>query len=155
MTNAPGRHMYLASGFFNKRQIELCEFIERQGVDFFEIFSPRNDGFVLKPDASLEERSMIFDSNEMAIKQAAWMLAVIDDFDTGVIWEMGFAYAVGTPILAYTDVPGRGLNVMLANACTLGFVVGRERLGGILSQLRVGVHIERLAPMNDWAGEVQ
>ncbi len=147
--------MYMAAGFFNDEQRRLCSFIESFETPEFPIYSPRNDGFVLKPDATAEERQEIFLSNTEAIDHAAFMLAWIDDFDTGVIWEMGYAHARGCPILAFSIVEGRGLNVMLAGACDLGFINGRDTLQGILGQLGQGRFIQHLAPRNTWRGEIQ
>lgn len=148
-------HTYLAGPFFNEEQVELIQFIEGLASDANPIFSPMSDGFVLKPDASIEERDQIFQSNVDAIKEASWMLAVIDDFDPGTVWEMGYAYSDGLPILAYSDVPGRGLNVMLAGAATLGFINGREQLRAIFSQLANGLSIQTMAPRNTWGGQIQ
>lgn len=149
----PGEHTYLAAPFFNSQQRELCDFIEELFLrSDIPLYSPRNDGFVLKPDATNEERNQIFQSNVMAIRTARWVLAVIDDFDPGVIWEMGLAYGHSVPTLAYSDVPGRGLNVMLAGSCKLGFVNGRPNL----TQLIESAPVEGPAfPMNTWSGEVQ
>lgn len=148
-------HCYLAGPFFNETQHELITFIEGLASPKQPIFSPMSDGFVLKPDASIEERNEIFTSNVEAIQTAGFMLAVIDDFDPGTIWEMGYAYADELPILAYSDVPGRGLNVMLAGGSTLGFVNGRDNLRAIFAQLGQGHTIHEMAPRNTWGGQIQ
>lgn len=151
MTFNPGQHVYLAAPFFNDAQRDLCTFIEEFETSSLLIYSPRKDGGVLKPDASDEDRERIFSENVTAIEAARWTLAVIDDFDTGVLWEMGYAYAKGIPILGYSDVEGRGLNVMLAGACALGFANGRASLGSLLRAKSIwGVF-----PRNTWAGEIQ
>jgi nucleoside 2-deoxyribosyltransferase len=150
MTYKPGQHVYLASGFFNDDQRDLCDFVESFETSELPIYSPRIDGGVLKPDASQTEIKEIFDSNKLAIKTADWVLAVIDDFDPGVIWEMGYAHAVSIKMLGYSDVEGRGLNVMLAGACNLGFINGREALGKLL---RASWPIE--FPYNTWSGTIQ
>jgi len=155
MTCKPGLHMYLAAGFFNESQAILCSFIERFETDWLPIYSPRNDGFVLMPEASDSEREEIFTGNVLAIEHCAFMLAVIDDFDTGVVWEMGYAFAFGTPVLAYSDVPGRGLNVMLAGGCALGFINGRVNLSAVLGQVGSGKDIAQLAPRNTWRGAIR
>lgn len=152
MANMP---CYLAGPFFNEEQVELIQFIEGLASDRQPIFSPMSDGFVLKPDASMEDRNEIFQSNVDAIQTAGFMLVVIDDFDPGTIWEMGFAYADGLPILAYSDVPGRGLNVMLAGAAKLGFINGRANLKAIFAQLAQGHTIHEMAPRNTWGGQIQ
>lgn len=149
MTYAPGRHIYLAAPFFNEEQKELCSFIEGLATPLLPIYSPRLDGGVLTPDASNEERKAIFDSNCLAIDMSAWMLAVIDNFDTGTIWEMGYAHP-RVQTLAYSDVAGRGLNVMLAGSAQLGFVSGREALAKLFGSANGIVQF----PNNTWPGEI-
>lgn len=153
MTYKPGIHVYLAAPFFNDEQKELCEFIEGHDRGDQPIYSPRLDGGVLKPDSSNEHRKTIFASNCVAIDTAQWVLAVIDDFDAGVIWEMGYAHANGIPTLGYSDVEGRGLNVMLAGSCNLGFLNGRNVLEDLLRYNAVW-DWDRF-PKNTWSGEIQ
>ena len=148
-------HCYLAGPFFNETQVNLIKFLEALKSEMMPIYSPMSDGFVLKPDASNEEREEVFTSNTDAIDHSHFMLAVIDDFDPGTIWEMGYAFGKGVPILAYSDVPGRGLNVMLAGSSELGFVNGKEAIAGIFSQLAQGKAIDEMAPKNTWRGDIQ
>lgn len=149
MTYAPGRHIYLAAPFFNDRQRDLCSFIEGLESDTHPIYSPRHDGGVLNPKAPVEEIEAIFESNKTAIETADWVLAVIDDFDPGVVWEMGYAHARNPRVLGYSDVPGRGLNVMLAGSCPLGFVNGRDNLARLMDRFYIKF------PRNTWSGEIQ
>jgi len=149
----PGRHIYLAAPFFNEQQRPLVDFFESFSDDKFPIYSPRLDGGVLSPTATRDEQIEIFDSNTAAIDAAEYVLAVVDDFDPGVIWEMGYAYAIGRATLAYTDIEGRGLNVMLAGSCDLGFISGRKAF--------TEFHQEAIVlgsdpfPRNTWRGEIQ
>lgn len=152
MTYKAGQHMYLAAGFFNDEQRALCEFVESFESSLAPIYSPRKDGGVLRPTSSQREISMTFDNNKISIENARWVLAVIDDFDPGVMWEMGYAHAKGVSILGYSDVMGRGLNVMLAGACNLGFVNGRDSLQQIIVDWRSGFWN---FPKNTWSGEIQ
>jgi len=145
----------LAGPFFNEEQANLIKFLESLKSEAMPIYSPMSDGFVLKPDASDKEREEIFTSNIDAIEQSYFMLAVIDDFDPGTIWEMGYAFGQGVPILAYSDVPGRGLNVMLAGSSELGFGNGRRNIEGIFGQLAQNKTIYEMAPRNTWRGDIQ
>lgn len=151
MTFKAGQHIYLAAPFFNEEQRDLCTFIEEFESDHRLIYSPRHDGGVLKPDSSNEQRAEVFNDNCFAIIGARWVLAVIDNFDTGVLWEMGYAHAKGIPMLGYSDVEGRGLNVMLAGACDLGFANGRAILGSLFR----AENIWDAFPRNTWSGEIQ
>ncbi len=155
MTYRPGAHIYLAAPFFNDIQTGLCDFIEGFETNAQPIYSPRKDGGVLKPDSTNSERLEVFVSNTMSMSTAQWMLAVIDDFDTGVLWEMGYAHAKAIPTLGYSDVEGRGLNVMLAGSCDLGFVSGRSELETVLQRTQAHPNIWEAFPRNTWRGEIQ
>lgn len=148
----PGKHVYMAAPFFNDVQWELCNWIEEEFRTWnIPLFSPRHDGGVLLPDAIDEERKRIFDMNVLAVDTAAWMLMVVDDFDTGTIWEMGYAYAKAVDILVYSDVQGRGLNVMLSGAASLGFINGKVDLSLTLE----GLPDWDAFPRNTWGGQTQ
>lgn len=161
MTYKSAQHIYLAAGFFNDSQRELCSYIEGLETSKLPIYSPRKDGFVLTPHASLEEKANVFASNKVAINNCQMVLAVIDDLDTGVVWEMGYAHAWDIPILAYSDVPGRGLNVMLAGCAGLGFVNGRSDLKAIFVEMSTIASDDLIPvfftkfPRNTWPGEIQ
>ena len=145
--------VYLAAPFFNDKQRNLCQFIESmEGTDLL-VYSPRRDGGMLEPDSTIYNRNRIFKSNTAAINASRWILVVIDDFDPGVLWEMGYAHAQGIPTLAYSDVPGRGLNVMLAGSSELGFVNGRPDLNELF--YRVGEDLKCAFPRNTWSGEIE
>lgn len=126
--NDPKRHkVYLAGPFFNEEQVSVASKLETlseaAGLDFF---SPRLR-CCCPPDATFAQRAMSFSMNVEAIKQSDLVIARIDDFDPGTMWEIGFAYANGRPVFAYTTVPGRGLNLMLAQSCK-GFMCGFDEL---------------------------
>ncbi len=154
MTYKPGLHIYFAAPFFNEVQRNLCDFVEELGSEIYPIYSPRIDGGVLRPDSNNEQRAKVFDSNKVAIEVADWVLAVVDDFDSGVIWEMGYAHGMGTSILGYSDVEGRGLNVMLAGSCNLGFINGREGLTKLFASHKAST-LQPDFPYNTWSGEIQ
>lgn len=153
MTYKPGRHLYLAAGFFNDEQKDLCSFVEELETERMPIYSPRLDGGVLTPGSPVDTIREVFQSNKMAIGVASIVLAVIDDYDPGVLWEMGYAHAKGVPALGFSDVRERGLNAMLAGGCELGFVNGRVDLDIILRAWN-GVH-DSSFPRNTWSGEIQ
>ena len=151
----PGKHTYLAAPFFVPAQRNLCNWFENVFNRFsLPLYSPRRDGFVLEPSATNEERDEIFRSNTVAIDTANWMLAIVDDFDPGVIWEMGYAFAKGVPTLCYTDVKDRGLNVMLAGSASLGFIDTRPRMRDLLSRMDSPGPANPF-PMNTWRGRIQ
>lgn len=131
-SNSTTHKIYLAGPFFKTSQIATAEAVEHAcsnaGV---EAFSPRLK-CCCPPNASMAQRKASFDMNTEAIKQCDLVLACIDDFDAGTMWEMGFAFALKKPVYAYTLVPGRGLNLMLAQSCA-GFINGIPQLIKFLS----------------------
>lgn len=71
---------------------------------------------IKKPEPpSTELRHKVFFDNFSNIDDADLLLAVIDDFDVGVMWEVGYAFARHVPIVTTT---GRdyGCNLMLAHS---------------------------------------
>lgn len=113
---------YLASPFFKGDQEYVLDQIEAKAAELgHNCFSPRKE-CLCPPNAPIEQRKDSFRQNCEGIEAADFVLARIDDFDPGTIWEIGFAYAKGIPVYAFTTVPGRGLNLMLAQSCS-GFLV--------------------------------
>jgi len=80
-------------------------------------YSPRLDGIDLTPDATEADRNAVFADNVAHLKQAQLVVAVIDDFDTGTIWETGTAFGLDIPVAYYAETLADGtFNVMLAKS---------------------------------------
>jgi len=121
-----------------------------------DLFSPYYDGVVVtKENDSPEMREKAFDSNIGNIIDTGHLMhrkllvAIIDDFEPGTMVEFGAAavlswmnkkgfsvvnnksimrWGISLPsIIAYSDVSGRGLNIMLQQA-VWGFANGAEQL---------------------------
>lgn len=108
--------VYLAGPFFNNEEKDLIKRLENHlEKRSHNVFSPSRDGGILEKNASLNNRISIFSQNIGAINWCDVVVAIIDNRDSGTIWEMGYAYALGKPIIAYSD-KGYTLNVMLAEA---------------------------------------
>lgn len=133
--------IYLAAPFFNPEQIALVEKLEALLSGYgVEVFSPRNGENALEMNALLSAhaaweadpailvdvvpeppmpdealRYRVFTDNVVNIDDADLVLAVIDDRDTGVVWEMGYAFARHVPVAQYT-ARGYGSNLMLAHS---------------------------------------
>lgn len=127
--------IYLAGPFFNEKQLnnmktleDLCKLHNINGI------SPRKF-MVLKPRAPLSDREKVFKENVRAIDTSNLVLACVDDKDTGTAWEMGYAYAMRKPVVAYTW--GESVNVMLAQSCA-GFLTGFEQIKKFLEGRRLG-----------------
>jgi nucleoside 2-deoxyribosyltransferase len=111
--------VYIAGPFFNPFQVAVIESIENLLADSsdIEFYSPRTDGVVM--NMTVEERKQnskrLFDLNKSNILDADLVVAVIDDKDTGTIWEMGFAHAKGIDIVSFTN-QNYGVNLMLSES---------------------------------------
>ena len=81
------------------------------------LWPTRLDGIDLTPDATEADRNAVFADNVAHLKQAQLVVAVIDDFDTGTIWETGTAFGLDIPVAYYAETLADGtFNVMLAKS---------------------------------------
>lgn len=115
--------VYLAAGWFNEQQMECMTKIYNLLVDCgFNVGSPYYNGIVVNKDNdSPEIREKAYNWNLDYIDIADIVVAVIDDYDAGTMFEIGYAVRVSEEdtlndnpyIITYSDVSGRGLNLML------------------------------------------
>jgi len=107
--------VYIAAPFFSESQLETVKKIETLLTDYdIEFFSPRSEGTLkdMAPDERKAAMSGIFESNIKHMDWCTHSIAVIDDYDTGTIWEMGYMFHAGKEIVTYSDMY-HGINVML------------------------------------------
>lgn len=132
--------IYLAAPFFNDVQRAFVTELEAAISDAkFELFSPRygenakemNRIIGEKGKPSLELRNKVFIDNWENIDDADLLVAVIDDFDVGVMWEVGYAFARHVPIITITN-RNYGCNLMLAQS-TIGHLKTVESLKDVLA----------------------
>ncbi len=110
-----GLKVYIAAPFFTEGQLDVVRkielLLESKGIEFF---SPRSEG-TLK-DMSAEERKVamgeVFRSNVDHMDWCTHCVAVIDDYDTGTVWEMGYLYATHKKLITFS-AQYHGINVML------------------------------------------
>ncbi len=117
--------VYLASPLFSEAELDfnrmLRDEIKNGG---FSVFLPQEDSNNVK---DRDDRQMIiFSKNEAAIKRSDIVVAVVDgaDVDSGTAWEIGYAYALGKPILGLrTDFRTLGIegtvNLMIERSTVL------------------------------------
>lgn len=142
--------VYLASPFFRPDQIERVAFIENMLEDCgYTVFSPRKE-FVVKPNATSEDRKKGFTGNCEAIDKADFVLAVTDGKDLGTIWEAGYAFAKDKPILYFAETLGNNdFNLMLAESGLLGVCKSREDLERVLRDIRTYSDLQRYISYGD------
>lgn len=159
--------VYLASGFFNDSQkatVKRMEsFLEDRG---YRVFSPFRDGITLKPNASQEERDMVFKENVENSTKLDLVIANVDGLDSGTMVEIGLRYGYWYATRnTWTDDPqevprmitfsneGWKLNVMLSGA-VLSHCRGFEELATYLDYVEsVGLDNAKV-DMNKYTTEV-
>lgn len=131
--------VYIAGPFFNETQLEFiksieCVCIERE----ISYFSPRTYGVLidLTPEERIAATKDIYDMNIKKIKDCNVMVAVIDDFDTGTVFEMGYATSLkhlfpSRRVISITN-NNYGMNVMLRESVD-AHLRGLENLGDCLA----------------------
>lgn len=126
------KKVYLAGPFFNPEQKAVMAGIEQRCSDNdIEYFSPRWE-CLCPPDAPEVQRRNAYQMNVDHIESAKFIIARIDDFDPGTIWEMGYAAKAKVRTYAFTTVDGRGLNLMLAMS-GVKLIQGWEKLDAFLA----------------------
>nr|DAG64287.1 MAG TPA: Nucleoside 2-deoxyribosyltransferase [Caudoviricetes sp.] len=119
---------YLASPFFNDDQIEREERIKSLLRTYgYKVYSPREHGVVgnLSDSISVQET---FNSNVEAINDSKKVLAITDGKDMGTIWEAGYAYGKGIPIVYYAETLGDNpFNIMLSES-GIGIYTDQKKL---------------------------
>lgn len=128
---------YFASPFFRPDQVEREERLKRHlRLLGYKVFSPKEQCH-LTATADSDSQEAVFSDNVSAIRSSAAVFAVTDTKDMGTIWEAGFAYATGKPIIYYAETLGDNqFNVMLAKSgrvvCTSMQDLTKERIDEVV-----------------------
>jgi hypothetical protein len=94
------RTVYLAAPLFSEAELDfnrkLRDEIKSAG---FEVFLPQEDSNNIKDERTRQK--IIFGKNKAAIQHSDLIVSVLDgtDVDSGTAWEIGYAYALGKPII--------------------------------------------------------
>lgn len=111
---------YIAGPFFNKDEIEIVENIKNILNELKIVYYSPKDECLIKKRDSLEKIKYAYDLNLKAMDDCDLMIANIEGFDTGTIFEMGYFTKSNKPIIAFSSNPDRKLNIMLSQSC-IGF----------------------------------
>jgi len=128
--------IYIASGWWKPGHLDAIDHLtEHFRENNLEYYSPK-DHNLLPENSTREQQEAVFLKNVEMIRRCEIMFARIDDYDPGTIWEMGAAYQCSLvdhwlgdqalpncKIVAWSLVPNRELNMMLAVGCD-GFING-------------------------------
>ena len=107
---------YIASGWFNPVQAKDLENI-KVALDELNIkyFSPK-DEVNLDPTAGSEAQESVFKGNTISITNGKFIIVNTRDKDLGTIFEAGYAYASGVPIIYYCEGLKGLFNIMLSRS---------------------------------------
>jgi nucleoside 2-deoxyribosyltransferase len=136
-------HVYLAGPFFNEEQTKVVEDI-KEILDYLKInyFSPKDVLKYAKTDPP-EVATKCYKGNVRALCGCDLMIALIDDYDSGTMFEMGYFTALNKPVVAYSNHPDRRLNIMLSQSC-VSFANNLSDLGEILQSMQNGTFESKL-----------
>ena len=102
----------------------------------------------LKPDAPPHLRSEVFEHDLHMLDVCEAVVAVLDDFDSGTMFEMGYAHCTGKPVIGCFCVMPETLNVMVAES-PVAFCEGIEQTVSCVRMLEGGTLSRRA-----WTGKV-
>ena len=112
---------YLAGPFFNQQQLDMQEKIEMlMKISNKKCFSPRLDAGTLPKDATKKDMLDVFNADLKAIEDSYALFANVSFRDTGTSVEIGYALALGIPVILYWNKYVHDVdhvNVMIALAC--------------------------------------
>jgi len=119
------RTVYLAAPLFSEGELDFNRMLrDKIKSSGFIVFLPQEDSNNVKDRD--DRQKIIFSKNEAAIKNSDIIVAVVDgaDVDSGTAWEIGYAYALGKPILGLrTDFRTLGIegtvNLMIERSAQL------------------------------------
>ena len=132
---------YLASPWFNEAQsLREREVLHRLKECGYKVFSPR-DNAICETDADSNRRQAIFKGNVDAIKECKAVFAITNDKDMGTIFEAGYAYAYGKPIVYFAEGLNGPFNLMLAESGVKVLSSYDEIDCGLLSNLKRGNYV--------------
>lgn len=119
---------YLASPFFNAEQKERMYYVlNTLRTNGYNVYAPIESG-VVSEDEDVGFVSYVFNSNVEAIRSSRKVLAITDGKDMGTIWEAGFAYGIGKPVIYFAETLGDNpFNIMLSESGN-GIYTNREDL---------------------------
>ena len=127
---------YIASGWFNPEQAKDLEDI-KAALDELNIkyFSPK-DEVLVNPTEGPEAQEKAFQANTVNITNGVFIIVNTRDKDLGTIFEAGYAYASGVPIIYYCEGLRGMFNLMLGRsgrAVATNIEELKEHVTGIMS----------------------
>ena len=107
---------YIASGWFNEKQVEDLDIIKRALRENEILFFSPKDECPCPPDATEEQKHKSFTMNVNAIVECDFMVCNTRDKDMGSVFESGVAYKCNKPVIFFCRGLKGDFNLMLAKA---------------------------------------
>ena len=127
------KRIYLASPFFTSAQIELRDMVRSIAMELgFDVFSPGHDN-LMTDNSTQDELIRGFKRNVSEIENCDIMVAIGNDYDTGTMIEIGYAYAKKVPVIYFNSSnDGKRRNLMIAGISLMNATT-YEQLAELLS----------------------
>lgn len=116
------KKVYLASPFFTDEQRALRDkVLDVLTYADFNIYSPGHENLITD-DSTPEQQQLAFKENLCQIDNCDFVLAVGNDYDTGTMIEIGYAFKANKPVIYFNNSSdGKKRNLMLAGASFVSF----------------------------------
>jgi len=106
--------VYVAGGWFNDDQLDAVREMETAlGDSMIDFHTPRLDN-LWEPGM---DQNIVVQENTDVMDDCTFILASTEGKDMGTLWECGYAYARGIPVVYYFKGKGN-FNIMLAATAT-------------------------------------
>ena len=111
------KRVYLAAPFFTEEQIHLRDTIRIILTHKnFNVYSPGDENLITD-DSTAEEQQNAFKTNLREIDNCDFVIAIGNDYDTGTMIEIGYAFKANKPVIYFNNSnDGKRRNLMLADA---------------------------------------
>jgi nucleoside 2-deoxyribosyltransferase len=121
--------IYLAGGWFTPAQERTLNYLEEALSRYpnkFVVFSPRKATLILPGTQVTDEvRKKVFSKNLEEIEGCDLIIASTEDKDMGTLFECGYGYAKGKPIIYVNfSIGNKPFNLMLQES---GIAVAKDR----------------------------
>jgi len=135
-------YIYIASPFFNADQLEIVETIKSVlDNNNLTYFSPKDECMYKEGETTPEE---VLEINIMGLNKTDICVCVTDGKDPGTMFEAGWCYAKGIPLIYVWlgGLPGQKFNLVLAASGSV--VRSYEQLDLAIKEIKdVGAFIRR------------
>jgi nucleoside 2-deoxyribosyltransferase len=125
--------LFLAGPFFSDGEVERLERVKAAlEAAGFEVYSTSHRNARINLDSAREKMAR-FRLLCGEIRKCDGLFAVLDGRDPGTIWEMGYAFATGKPVIAFCENdPFFSLMIDGSAACLTGLESIDGRIAGYL-----------------------